>query len=202
MTRSNLTFIVAASACLAIFAAAAPRQNVAKGTPVNDVTDENAGEAWRFRFYQGHWWYWLPSNRWAVYENRHWLTAPGETPALVGASAAPKTEAVPKESFAEDYPAFGDTPESLELSRQSAEDHLVMAKTYSMFAKEHAHILERYATFAETVPAEVVREHAGTIRHQVERAEKVFVRLTHAVNGNATSAGSVDKIQQSPRFDP
>ncbi|HVX14877.1 MAG TPA: hypothetical protein VHC22_27050 [Pirellulales bacterium] len=27
---------------------------------------------WRYRYHEGRWWYWLPSNSWAVYDNGRW----------------------------------------------------------------------------------------------------------------------------------
>lgn len=32
-----------------------------------------AGQSWRYRYHQGRWWYWRPSNSWAVYEQNRWV---------------------------------------------------------------------------------------------------------------------------------
>jgi len=29
---------------------------------------------WRYRFYRGEWWYWMPANYWTYYRNGNWLT--------------------------------------------------------------------------------------------------------------------------------
>jgi hypothetical protein len=94
MTRTNLAlaFIVSIHPCLAISAVAAPPENMANRMSMKSSAERSVGEAWRFKFYKGHWWYWLPSNRWAVYNSQHWLSAPEEIPALVGAGPAPETE--------------------------------------------------------------------------------------------------------------
>lgn len=31
------------------------------------------GERWRFRHHNGHWWYWLPRNRWVFWHNNRWV---------------------------------------------------------------------------------------------------------------------------------
>lgn len=31
------------------------------------------GERWRFRHHNGHWWYWLPRNRWVFWHNNGWV---------------------------------------------------------------------------------------------------------------------------------
>ena len=31
-----------------------------------------SGEQWRYRWHNGQWWYWLPSNRWAIWDGNTW----------------------------------------------------------------------------------------------------------------------------------
>ncbi len=31
------------------------------------------GESWRYRKHDGKWWYWLPSNRWVVWDGNRWV---------------------------------------------------------------------------------------------------------------------------------
>jgi hypothetical protein len=33
----------------------------------------NAGKGWRCVYYQGRWWYWMPSERWAYFDGSRWL---------------------------------------------------------------------------------------------------------------------------------
>ena len=30
------------------------------------------GERWRYRYHQGRWWYWLPAERWVVWDGNEW----------------------------------------------------------------------------------------------------------------------------------
>lgn len=30
------------------------------------------GDKWRFRYYQGRWWYWMPSNEWSYWDGARW----------------------------------------------------------------------------------------------------------------------------------
>lgn len=39
---------------------------VSDGRHHNDVR-------WRYRHHNGHWWYWLPSNRWAIWTGNDWV---------------------------------------------------------------------------------------------------------------------------------
>lgn len=31
------------------------------------------GEVWRYKYHQGRWWYWLPSNSWVYWQNSQWV---------------------------------------------------------------------------------------------------------------------------------
>ena len=32
-------------------------------------------DRWRFRYFEGNWWYWLPAKRWVYWTNDHWQAA-------------------------------------------------------------------------------------------------------------------------------
>ena len=34
--------------------------------------DLSGPDGWRYRWYNGHWWYWLPEGRWLYWDNDHW----------------------------------------------------------------------------------------------------------------------------------
>lgn len=41
------------------------------------ITARTANEqSWRYRYHQGRWWYWRPSNSWAVYDQDRWVSYP------------------------------------------------------------------------------------------------------------------------------
>ena len=50
------------------------------GTTVR--TAQYAAPDWRYRYYSGRWWYWLPSNQWAVWNGETWM--PYASQAYVG----------------------------------------------------------------------------------------------------------------------
>ena len=31
-------------------------------------------DSWRYKFYNGNWWYWTPDNRWLCYVNGQWVS--------------------------------------------------------------------------------------------------------------------------------
>lgn len=39
----------------------------------NGPKPEGGGETWRFRRHQGQWWYWLPSEKWVVWNGERWV---------------------------------------------------------------------------------------------------------------------------------
>jgi hypothetical protein len=60
MCRAALVFLFATFVSLAAFGASPP---AAKGpTP----------EHWRYAYFNGDWWYWLPENRWVYWRNGQW----------------------------------------------------------------------------------------------------------------------------------
>jgi hypothetical protein len=70
--------------CLGMFSAIAcwaggvDAQAVSKIVPSGSESTAAAApvaksDAWRFKYHQGRWWYWLPSNSWVFYQNRQWI---------------------------------------------------------------------------------------------------------------------------------
>jgi hypothetical protein len=41
----------------------------AHSNPASDATAAPAADQWRYRWFDGHWWYWTPQNRWLWYSN-------------------------------------------------------------------------------------------------------------------------------------
>jgi hypothetical protein len=59
---------------------------------VNSIESQPADEAapsarsaarddnqWRYRQYEGRWWYWLPSNRWVMWQDGRWVDPPAQS---------------------------------------------------------------------------------------------------------------------------
>jgi len=42
------------------------------GSDAEKPASSSTGEAWRFRWHNGQWWYWQPSNRWVYWSNDRW----------------------------------------------------------------------------------------------------------------------------------
>jgi len=34
---------------------------------------KDGADRWRYKYYNGQWWYWVPSNRWMIYTDGHWV---------------------------------------------------------------------------------------------------------------------------------
>lgn len=50
--------------------------------PSKKATERTANDqSWRYRYYQGRWWYWRPSNSWAVYDQDRWVPYQARAPA-------------------------------------------------------------------------------------------------------------------------
>ena len=176
-------------------------------TVKSDATAKDGGDGaspndtWRFKFYQGRWWYWLPTNYWAVYENGRWLMPVGGIAAArAKPSSSATTAAAAKNAeggtFAEDYPA---APVGPEEARQSTEYYMSVGSAFNRHAHEHAQILERFAASGETVPAKIVKEQAAAIHHDVEQAQKSFSRLATSDDNDEDEdlpvAAAIKKLQ-------
>jgi hypothetical protein len=49
--------------------------------PAADATIGPTKSDWRYRWYNGRWWYWMPQNRWMWYaDNRHWVAFDANNP--------------------------------------------------------------------------------------------------------------------------
>jgi hypothetical protein len=196
--RAIITLIVVCSSVWSVSAAMAADPQNAKSDLATMAGDRTrASDAWRFKYYQGHWWYWLPAKQWAVYERGRWLMPPDKSAAsgheslsaVVAAAADAREESG---SFAEDYPA---APVGLEPENQSAEYYLSTGNVFSRHAHEHAQLLERYASSGETVPASIVREQSKAIHHDVEQAQKSFSRVA-AADEETTSENLPDAVKK------
>ncbi|MEX2142110.1 MAG: hypothetical protein WD894_22780 [Pirellulales bacterium] len=61
--------------------ATAPENVSATTAKDGDSSSANASTSaddtrWRYKQHDGHWWYWLPSNRWVVWSNGDWVDPP------------------------------------------------------------------------------------------------------------------------------
>ena len=192
------TIIIVVVICLRLCsvpaAMAAEPQNAKSNSDAATVERGSSNDAWRYKFYQGHWWYWLPANRWAVYEKGRWLLPPERAPTDETQATDVKTAAADKQggSFAEDYPAV---PVGSEPKKQSADYYLSVGNVFSKHAHEHAQVLERYAAAGETVPANIVREQAKAIHHDVEQAQKSFSQVAVA-DEEITSENLPDAVKK------
>ena len=63
-----LIFLVVGGGAAALALAEAPTPSSAP-----QAAARLAAPSWRYRHHDGRWWYWLPSNSWAVYENQRWV---------------------------------------------------------------------------------------------------------------------------------
>ena len=176
---------------------AAPPEDAKRG-PVA-AARPGSSDAWRYKLHQGRWWYWISANRWAVYNNGSWLLSPKQAPAATAPVPSPgkPTAAIQQEesgSFDEDYPAL---PVESEAGNHPAEHYLSVGNVYSQHAHEHAQVLQRYAASDDTVPANIVREQAKAIRHDVEQAQKSFARVAAAdkETNDESRTGAIQELQ-------
>ncbi|HVW38740.1 MAG TPA: hypothetical protein VHB99_15605 [Pirellulales bacterium] len=142
-----------------------------------------ADDAWRYKHYNGRWWYWLPSDRWAVYENDRWRLF---KPAADASEDEKQSAAAPAEAAA---------PESIDPARQAAEYQLAAGNAYNRHAREHARILERYAALGKPVPAEIVEQHADAIRRNVQQAQMAFAQLAEAGKDKPDLLAAIERLQ-------
>lgn len=80
-----IALIVVLGACQSsIFAAEEPQLAAsAKSSTVGPA--QPAGDAWRYKYHEGRWWYWMPSNSWAWYDGRQWIAFEKDRRSRVGA---------------------------------------------------------------------------------------------------------------------
>ena len=65
-----VVFTLACAPARAIAQHVRDRASTAKES--SSATDKSKSISWRYRYHNGRWWYWLPSNSWAVYDNGRW----------------------------------------------------------------------------------------------------------------------------------
>ena len=63
-------FLLVAGMVLSVGPAAAPHATAAEAKATSGA------DAWRFVWFQGRWWYWLPDNRWVYWQNDCWNRYP------------------------------------------------------------------------------------------------------------------------------
>lgn len=180
--------IVCTGICCASAAFAVEPASAATGSSTTTSSPRNTGDAWRYRFYRDHWWYWLPTNRWAVYDNGRWLLPPEQTPAEAQSASPGKTTGAADSKQVRSLMEVNESAIAVgaEPAKHSAEFYLSAGGVFSRHAHEHAQVLERYAASGGTVPANVVRHQAEAIHHDVEHARKSFSR---ALSANAETNG-------------
>jgi len=59
-----------------------------------------SGDQWRYRWHNGHWWYWTPENRWVYRNGNQWTSYPPALP------VPPALLVAPDPSYAS-QPAYG-----------------------------------------------------------------------------------------------
>ena len=55
-------------------APAMPVDFVKTGTNIFQTAAYAPAPDWRYRFYRGEWWYWMPANFWMYFRNGNWIT--------------------------------------------------------------------------------------------------------------------------------
>lgn len=63
-----------APAAAPVSAATVAADNTTQPATATGVTAPD--ETWRFRRHQGRWWYWLPSEKWVVWNGERWVSPP------------------------------------------------------------------------------------------------------------------------------
>lgn len=53
--------------------AATDDETPASASPADEAAGKPKGQRWRYRFHKGRWWYWLPAERWAVWNGKNWV---------------------------------------------------------------------------------------------------------------------------------
>lgn len=166
------------------FSAQVARSPVPPRTPAAQQAAASQRDQWRFKYYQGHWWYWLPSQKWVVYENQHWVAYRGELE---------QKDQEEEQSFSEFYP---DVPAGSGDAKQDAAYHLARGKAYSLHADDHAKTLEKYAATVDSVPAHIVKEHVSAIRRDVQAAKRSFTLVEKSDRDQPGLASAVEQMRQ------
>ena len=68
-----IALIVALGACQSSSIAAEKPQLAAGAESSTAAPAQPESNAWRYKYYEGRWWYWMPSNSWAWYDGRQWI---------------------------------------------------------------------------------------------------------------------------------
>jgi hypothetical protein len=172
-----------AAAPSANFKTQAARSPAVPRTPAPQDAAASQGDRWRFKYYQGRWWYWLPSQKWVVYENDHWAPYDADDEEMVD----------DEQSFSDFYP---DVPASSGDAKKDAAYYLGRGKAYSIHADDHAKTLEKYAATVDSVPAQIVKEHASAIHRNVQAAKRSFALVEKADREQPGLASAVEQLQQ------
>jgi hypothetical protein len=80
-------------------------------------------------------------------------------------------------------------------SRQGSKYHLALAKTYHQQSHDHVRMLQKYAELGDSVPADVVNEHASAIRYNTDATKRAYGRLVKSAGDNADLAKRVEQMQ-------
>jgi hypothetical protein len=95
--------------------AAEKRQSADEAQTVAAESAQPAKAPSRYRFYDGRWWYWTPSNRWAWHDGRQWVLFQHDSVSPSGADAQnPARGESPETSQAGDLPAARPSIEALQ----------------------------------------------------------------------------------------
>jgi len=71
--KTIVAWVLCAAAC---WATAATAQTTSRATKAGAVASKTAEDVkWRYKYHNGRWWYWLPTNSWACYDNgnQRWI---------------------------------------------------------------------------------------------------------------------------------
>ena len=72
--------------------------------PATDATATPAADQWRYRWFDGHWWYWTPQNQWMWYGDNGWVAYDTAVPYTAAYGAYPVPVPVPSTGFY--YPGY------------------------------------------------------------------------------------------------
>jgi hypothetical protein len=89
--------------------------NQAHSAPAASVPADQAADRWRYRWFDGHWWYWTPQNRWMWYNDEgRWIAyQPAPAPPAVeqversGNTPVYASPYYPRYGYGPYYPGYG-----------------------------------------------------------------------------------------------